>query len=159
MSATLWASGAYRRRLPGEPLPLVVVERDMHAHHTYLAGRHPELFEDLCFAHFQDRELEAEDGLELLGEGLAPRRAAVHLYGGGYLNRWWGERKVAHVAERSAGLAALHEDGQRRSGRPWRRGCGRSPGGRSAASARESPRRPRRGRSPAGCAGGSPGRR
>src|SRR5690606_21030079 len=40
----------------------------------------------------------ADDGLLELGGTEAPVRSAPYLYGGGYLNGWWGARKVLHAA-------------------------------------------------------------
>lgn len=76
------------RRLPGAPLPVVVVERETHAHHRLLAQRYAGQFDSAVFAHFQDTDgpSVADDGLVELADRAAPVRAVVYLYGGGYLN-------------------------------------------------------------------------
>lgn len=84
------------RRLPGAPQVVAIVELGARDHHNALAERYPSTFEDVAFAHFSEGEGGA--GLVELPAGLAPERSAVYVYGGGYLNSWWGGRKVAHLA-------------------------------------------------------------
>ncbi|HEX6229280.1 MAG TPA: polysaccharide pyruvyl transferase family protein, partial [Solirubrobacterales bacterium] len=85
------------RRVPGSPLPIAVVERP-HARHAQLLLRHPSLLEGAAFVHYQDGTDRGRDGLVALRPGIAPSCSATYLYGGGYLNHWWGARKVALLA-------------------------------------------------------------
>ena len=94
--------------LPGSPLPIAVVERETHGHHGALLERHPALLGGAAFVHYHEGG-EAEDELVEVAAGTAPRRSALYLYGGGYLNAWWGARKAAHAAaaERLSGGGPL----------------------------------------------------
>jgi hypothetical protein len=96
------------RRLPDSPLPVAVVELETQAHHAFLERRHHAYLEEAAFVHYSDGEPSA-DRLVKLAPGAAPPRSVLYLYGGGYLNHRWGDRKVAHVAavERLAGGAPL----------------------------------------------------
>lgn len=85
-------------RLPGSPLVVAVVERETREHHGNLVHRHRELFGEAAIAFFADEAEEAGGDLVPLVESESPAGALVYLYGGGYLNEWWGARKVAHVA-------------------------------------------------------------
>jgi Glycosyl transferase family 2/Polysaccharide pyruvyl transferase len=87
-------------RLPGSPLVVAVIERETRGHHDELARRYGELFGDAVIAFFADEGGDADGDLVSLGrsESRFPAGALVHLYGGGYLNKWWGARKAAHVA-------------------------------------------------------------
>lgn len=97
-------------RLPGTPLAVPIVERETHGHHSELMRRYGERFDAAVFAFFQDRPHDPRDGLEELppAEVRTPR-ALLYLYGGGYMNGWWGGRKVAHTAaaEQLAGGRSL----------------------------------------------------
>lgn len=85
------------QRLPGGPLAVVVVEREMRAHHETLACRYPGRL-DAVAAHYDAGERSFEDDLVELPSGAAPARSALYMYGGGHLNRRWGARKIAHLA-------------------------------------------------------------
>ncbi len=91
-------------RLHG-PLVVVVVEREMLAHHSELARRYGQWLSGAAFAFFEDGEESAADGLEELPPDIGPAESALYIYGGGHLNGWWGARKAAHsaAAERLAG--------------------------------------------------------
>ena len=97
------------RSLPGSPLPVAVVERETHAHHSTLLECQPALFTGVVFAHYHEGGEAAEDGLVELEPAIGPTRSALHVYGGGYLNGWWGARKLAHAAaaERLIGTRQL----------------------------------------------------
>ena len=98
------------RRLESAPLPVAILERATLDHHAVLVAEFPELFEGAAFAHFADAADPGGDGLVPLEAGRAPSASALYLYGGGYLNRWWGQRKadLADAAERlSASDGAL----------------------------------------------------
>ncbi len=85
--------------LPGSPLAIAVVERQTHAQHRKLTQRYPALFGNAAFAFFQDDGGDPGEGLVRL---VNPSTALIYIYGGGYLNRWWGARKVSHVAAAEA---------------------------------------------------------
>jgi hypothetical protein len=93
------------RGVAGPPLPIAVVERETHAHHTALLERHPSLLSGAAFVHYHEGGEADADGLIELENGCLSGTTALYLYGGGYLNEWWGARKVAHAAaaERLAG--------------------------------------------------------
>jgi hypothetical protein len=86
-------------KLPGSPLVVPIVERETLGHHKELMDRYGKEFEGATFAFFQDGPgPELEDGLaELPAYGPGPKSALVYIYGGGFLNGWWGARKAAHV--------------------------------------------------------------
>lgn len=86
------------QRLPGSPLPVAVVERETHAHHSTLLKHHSTQLAGAAFAHYHEGGEAAEDGLVELEPAIGPGHAALYVYGGGYLNGWWGARKVAHAA-------------------------------------------------------------
>lgn len=92
-------------RLPGSPLPVAVVELEMRKQVEELRQRFPDRFGRAAFAYFDEGDEPAESGLVQARPGLAPAAAAVYVYGGGFLNAWWGARKLAHVfaAEQLAG--------------------------------------------------------
>jgi polysaccharide pyruvyl transferase len=98
------------RELAGSPLPVAIVERETLGHHRRLVERYPAELSGPVYVHFADgkNELPGDDLVEVAG-GLAPSRSVLYLYGGGYLNRWWGARKVAHarMAVRLAGRRRL----------------------------------------------------
>lgn len=96
-------------RLPGSPLPVAIVERVTHANHTSLLERFPDQLGGAIFAHFDDGLGPPHSRLVELAIGAAPAGSVLYLYGGGYLNHWWGERKVALsvAAERLAGGGPL----------------------------------------------------
>lgn len=79
------------------PLPIAVVERETYAHHTHLLNEYPRLLSRAAFVHYHEGGEADEDGLIELETASAPGRAALLLYGGGYVNGWWGARKVAHA--------------------------------------------------------------
>jgi len=97
------------RGLSGSPLPIAVVERETHAHHTALLERHPAQLGGAAFVHYHEGGDAEEDGLLEVEPESAPNRSALYLYGGGYVNGWWGHRKAAHAdaAERLAGTGSL----------------------------------------------------
>jgi hypothetical protein len=86
------------RRIPGSPLPVAIVERDRLEHHTALLERNAAELGGAAFAFYQEADVGGDDGLVQLRDDLAPSRSAIYMYGGGYANRWWGGRKVAHAA-------------------------------------------------------------
>src|SRR5690349_1811450 len=90
--------------LPGSPLPIVIVERATLASHASVVDRFPDELGGAVYAHFDDGSGVFDDDLVELPPGIGPSRAVTYLYGGGYLNHWWGERNVA-VTE-SAGQIA-----------------------------------------------------
>lgn len=89
---------------PLEPglVVLPVLERRYRAHHPALAEqmkrppRHPVYF---------DPEGGGEDGLVPIDAGPGLRSAVSYLYGGGYLNGLWGDRKLAMMRAAEAVLA------------------------------------------------------
>jgi Polysaccharide pyruvyl transferase len=84
--------------LPGSPLAVPVVERETHGHHSELMGRYREEFAAAAFVFFHDREDEPDDGLvEIASLEANPPAALIYIYGGGFMNSWWGVRKAAHV--------------------------------------------------------------
>ncbi|HWM09633.1 MAG TPA: glycosyltransferase [Solirubrobacteraceae bacterium] len=83
-------------RVPGDPLPVAIVEQEMAGQHLDLTKRHDKLFAGAAFVYFEDGRGTPVDGLLPLDEGSLPRRSALHLYGGGHLNRWWAARKLEH---------------------------------------------------------------
>jgi hypothetical protein len=85
-------------RLPGSPLVVAVIERETREHHDELVRRYGNLFGEAAIAFFADDTGEAENDLVPLVEAGSPAGALVYLYGGGYLNEWWGARKAAHFA-------------------------------------------------------------
>lgn len=86
-------------RLPDSPLIVPVVEQETRRHHLELTERYPEIFGAATFAFFADDGTEPDGTLRpLTGPGALPKRALLYVYGGGYLNGWWGGRKVAHAA-------------------------------------------------------------
>ena len=95
--------------LPGSPLPVAIVERTTRASHTSLRSRFPDQLGGAVYAHFDDGSCTAHDRVVELAAGEAPLDSVLYLYGGGYLNHWWGDRKVAlsEAAERLAGGGAL----------------------------------------------------
>jgi len=84
-------------RLPGDPLPVPIVESETRLHHEALAERFAEQFGGGAFVFFAPTEREPRGGLEPLARSACPDRTLVYIYGGGHLNRWWGARKVAHA--------------------------------------------------------------
>lgn len=96
-------------RLPGRPLPLVIVERETRGHHEVLMRRYAASFQRAAFAFFSDSEEPIEGLVDLATFQGGPMCAALYFYGGGYLNSWWGARKAAHAtaAERLAGAGTL----------------------------------------------------
>lgn len=98
-------------KLPGSPLLVPIVERETLGHHQWLMDRYGQEFDGTAFAFFQGSpDPDREDGLaELPPLDPGPKSAVVYVYGGGFLNGWWGARKTAHVAagERLAGGRAL----------------------------------------------------
>jgi len=90
-------------RLGPGVLALPILERQ------YLAG-HRALREDSgadpSFPLFFDPEGSLDDGLLPLGAPAGLAFGACYLYGGGYLNRLWGERKLAMLDAADALLAA-----------------------------------------------------
>jgi hypothetical protein len=94
--------------IEGAPLPIAVIERGALDSHAPLLAERPELFDGAAFAHFTDSGVAPADGLDRLEVGAAPAASALLLYGGGYLNRWWGARKagLAAAAERLSAAAA-----------------------------------------------------
>jgi hypothetical protein len=85
-------------RLPTSPLPVAIVELETRKHHDELIRRHAEHFSGAAFAFFQEHSDAPEGGLVEMGmlDG-DPAKASLYLYGGGYLNEWWGARKAAHA--------------------------------------------------------------
>ena len=96
-------------RLPGSPLPVAIVERATRASHSSLLERFPDQLGGAIYAHFDDGLGPAHSRLVELATGMAPAGSVLYLYGGGYLNHWWGDRKVAlsEAAEQLAGDGAL----------------------------------------------------
>lgn len=87
------------RELPGSALPVAVVELDRLEHHRTLLRRYPSRLSGPAYVAFRDENGDPnEAGLVELERGAAPARSAIYLYGGGYLNEWWGPRKRGHVA-------------------------------------------------------------
>lgn len=85
-------------RLPGSPLPLAIVEHETRAHHRGLVDRFAAQLGGAAFLYFEDEgEGPAGDLVELQPPAV-PARAAIYVYGGGFLNHRWGGRKVEHVA-------------------------------------------------------------
>jgi hypothetical protein len=97
------------RRVPGSPLPVVVVERETHGHHCALLRRYGAQLGGAAYVHYQDRDGDFDDDLIELSGRVAPKRSVLYLYGGGYLNGRWGGRKADHVAaaERLTGRRRL----------------------------------------------------
>jgi hypothetical protein len=86
------------RDLPGAPLPVAIVERETLDHHRCLVERHTAELSGPVYVYFEEGEGDRpKDGLVEVPSGLAPGRSVLYLYGGGYLNRWWGARKAAHA--------------------------------------------------------------
>lgn len=87
-------------RVPGSPLVVAVIERETRGHHNELMRRFEGIFGEAAIAFFGDDAEEADDDLAPLEgpDSQPPAGALVYLYGGGYLNKWWGARKAAHVA-------------------------------------------------------------
>lgn len=87
-------------RLPGSPLVVAVVERETRGHHENLVRRFGALFGEAAIAFFGDDNGQADEDLVPLAPSAPqlPADALIYLYGGGYLNEWWGTRKAAHVA-------------------------------------------------------------
>lgn len=86
------------KRLPTSPLPVAIVESETREHHNELTGRYAECFEGAAFAFFQDHS-DAPKG-DLVEMGMLQgelAKAALYIYGGGYLNGRWGARKTAHA--------------------------------------------------------------
>ena len=96
-------------RLSRRPLPLVVVERETRAHHNELMRRYAESFPRAAFVFFSDSDGPMEGLVNLRTLQDRPTRAALYIYGGGYLNSWWGARKAAHAsaAQQLAGARVL----------------------------------------------------
>ncbi len=84
-------------RLPGSPLPVAIVEAETLGHHRALLARFPERLGGTVYLHYDETAEPAPDGLTELADGALPRRAALYVYGGGFLNQRWGGRKIAHV--------------------------------------------------------------
>lgn len=85
-------------RLPGSPLAVPIVERETHGHHSELMRRYGKEFATAAFACFHDREDEPDDGLiEITPPETGLPTVLVYIYGGGFMNSWWGARKAAHV--------------------------------------------------------------
>jgi hypothetical protein len=86
------------KRLPGFPLPVAIVEWEAREHHNELMDRHAQHFEGAAFGFFDDHSDAPKAGLvELEMLKGAPPKAGLYIYGGGYLNGWWGVRKTAHA--------------------------------------------------------------
>lgn len=85
-------------RLSGSPLAVPVIERETLGHHRALAQRHPGMFDGAAFAFFEGDGVSHEDDLVELRLTAPGPTALVYVYGGGFLNGWWGARKTGHVA-------------------------------------------------------------
>ncbi len=84
--------------LAGSPLAIPIVERETHGHHSELMRRYENEFAAAAFVFFNDREDEPDDGLvEITPPGTNLPTSLVYIYGGGFMNSWWGVRKTAHV--------------------------------------------------------------
>lgn len=84
--------------LPGSPLAVPIVERETHGHHSELTRRYGKEFGAAAFVFFHDREEEPDDGLvEITPPTSHLPTALVYIYGGGFMNSWWGARKAAHA--------------------------------------------------------------
>ena len=128
-------------RVPGSPLPVAIVERETHGHHSVLLRRYTAQLAGAAYVHYQDGEGDFDDDLVELSR-VAPKRSVVYVYGGGYLNQRWGGRKVDHVAaaERLAegghSGCCLGSPGRRGRGgarRSRRMTCSRGPPGSACA--------------------------
>lgn len=84
--------------LPDGPLPVAVVEHETLAHHRTLVERFPAQLGQAAFVHFKNDGDAAATGLVELAPGALPSRAALYVYGGGFLNERWAQRKVEHAA-------------------------------------------------------------
>ncbi len=78
-------------RLDGDILPLPVVELAHFETDAELRAQMQNRFSALYF----DPTRTGGDGLVSLGEPAEPPTGISYLYGGGYLNRLWGDRKLA----------------------------------------------------------------
>jgi hypothetical protein len=84
--------------LPGSPLAVPIVERETHGHHSELMRRYRKEFGAAAFIFFHDCEEEPDDGLiEIAPPAGQLPTALIYIYGGGFINGWWGARKAAHV--------------------------------------------------------------
>jgi hypothetical protein len=82
-------------RLPGSPLPVAIVEHAFRSSHLKLLDRYPDQLGGAVYANYHDGTGPPNGRLVELADGMAPEVSVLYLYGGGYLNHWWGERKVA----------------------------------------------------------------
>jgi hypothetical protein len=84
--------------LPESPLAVPIVERETHGHHSELMRHYRNEFATAAFTFFDDREDTPDDDLvEVTRPDTSQSRALVYIYGGGFMNSWWGARKAAHV--------------------------------------------------------------
>jgi hypothetical protein len=84
--------------LPGSPLAVPIVERETHGHHSELMRRYGREFGAAAFLFFHDREDKPDDCLaEVTPPQAGLPQALVYIYGGGFMNGWWGARKAAHA--------------------------------------------------------------
>src|SRR5689334_4374158 len=81
-------------RLPGSPLPIAFVERAYHSSHSKLLDRYPDQLGSAVYASYDDGTGLPGRRLVELPDGIAPDVSILYLYGGGYLNHWWAERKL-----------------------------------------------------------------
>lgn len=81
--------------LPGSPLVVPIVEHLTRDHHDALMQRYGQRFAAAAFAYFLDDGMEPRENLAELPP-LESAKAALYIYGGGHLNGWWGDRKLAH---------------------------------------------------------------
>jgi polysaccharide pyruvyl transferase WcaK-like protein len=84
--------------LPDGPLPVAIVEHETLAHHRAIAERFPSQLGQAAFVHFKNDDDTATSDLVQLRPGVLPSRAALYVYGGGFLNERWARRKVEHAA-------------------------------------------------------------
>lgn len=83
--------------LPGSPLAVPIVERETHGHHSELMRRYGKKLGGAAFIFFHDREEKPDDGLVEIAQPASQPTALIYIYGGGFINGWWGDRKAAHA--------------------------------------------------------------
>lgn len=74
--------------------PVILIEAERYDSHRAICGCHPDVFADAVILAYSDKKSTPLGELEILPHLAAAVPVAMYLYGGGYANRWWSQRKA-----------------------------------------------------------------